>query len=182
MEKEIWKDIPGYEGYYMASNFGRIKSLGKGLTHKTVKILKPGYVGRDKLYRVVTLYKNGILKHHRVCRLVWSAFNGPIPPGMQINHINEVKNDDRLVNLNLMTPKENNNWGTRIDRVRETNINHPSKSKPVYQYTLNDELIAWYPSINQAERETGISDNCISGCCQKKYGFKTAGGFKWRYA
>ena len=108
LEKEIWKDIPNYEGYQV-SNLGRVKSLERidALGHRLKeKILKPQTNSR---YYQVCLCKNSKVKKYFVHRLVWIAFNGTIPEGLQVNHINEVKTDNRLSNLNLMTAKENTN-------------------------------------------------------------------------
>jgi len=107
--KEEWRPIPGYFGLYDASNFGRIRSLKFG----KVKILKP--FGK-KDYLRIELNKDGKRKRYSVHRLVYEAFNGEIPEGMQVNHINEIKTDNSLWNLNLMTPKENSNYGTGIQR------------------------------------------------------------------
>ena len=177
MIEEIWKDIPNYEGYQV-SNLGRVKSLerfrkGKNGSLVTVKerILKPKLTHRG--YYRVDLWKQSIGKHYKVHRLVWEAFNGSIPEGLQVNHINEVKTDNRLSNLNLMTCKENTNWGTGIER------GHKKQSKVVLQFTLEDVFIKEYPSIRQAERETGFNQAHIVKCCKGKY--KTAYGYKWKY-
>ena len=53
----------------------------------------------------------------------YEAFNGPIPEGMQVNHIDENTLNNNLENLNLMTPSENINWGTRNERDRLKKIN-----------------------------------------------------------
>ena len=97
---------------------------------------------------------------------------------MQVNHINEIKTDNRLSNLNLMTPKENVNYGTGIDRCHNQLINGKC-SKPVLQFTLDGILIKEYPSIQQVYRETGFDYRHIIKCCKGKY--KQAYGFKWRY-
>ena len=171
---EEWKDIPEFEGIYQASNLGRVKSLERidalGRRVKE-KILKP-LITRNGYYQV-GLWKNSNEKWYSVHRLVWIAFNEPIPEGLQVNHINEIKSDNRLSNLNLMTSKENTNYGTGIERRAK------SKSKPVLQFTLEDILIKEYPSTKQAERETGFSHQNICACCNGKY--KTAHGFKWKY-
>ena len=87
-ENEIWKDIPEFEGLYQASNLGRIKSLeridvlGRRLKEK---ILKP-QINRTGYYQV-GLWKNSNEKFYLVHRLVWIAFNGQIPEGLQVKHI-----------------------------------------------------------------------------------------------
>lgn len=181
-ENEIWRDIKGYEGYQV-SNLGRVKSLKrfrKGKNGSLVPInekIKKSVISRNGYYRV-ELCKNSIQKMYLVHRLVWEAFNGQIPENMQVNHINEIKADNRLENLNLMTPKENSNWGTRNERRAKKQTNG-KKSKPVLQYDLNDNLVKEYPSIRQVERETGFANQNIINCCNGKY--KQAYGFKWQY-
>ena len=171
---EIWKDIKGFEGLYQASNLGRVKSLKRPYGLKE-KILKPGLACG---YYQVQLCKNSKVKFYYVHRLVWEAFNGSIPEGLQVNHINEIKSDNRLENLNLMTPKENTNYGTGIERRSKKQING-KKSKPVLQFTLDNILVKEYPSIRQAERETGFNQAYIVKCC--KGNRKQAYGFKWKY-
>ena len=131
MEEEIWKFVPGYEGLYMVSNLGRVKSLGNGKTHKTEQILRPCKV---RGYLLAALYKDGKQKKYLVHRLVWEAFNGPIPKGMQINHISERKDQNNLENLNLMSPKENCNWGTGIERRAKA---YSESMKGTYLYDEN---------------------------------------------
>lgn len=174
-EKEEWKDIPEYEGYQV-SNLGRVKSLERSYRLKE-KILKL-WVTSNGYYRV-QLYKNSIGKFYLVHRLVWEAFNGQIPKNMQVNHINEIKSDNRLENLNLMTPKENTNWGTRNERAGKVLKNRKDQSKPVLQYDLQGILIKEYPSVIQVERETGFANGNIVNCCKGRY--KQAYGYIWKY-
>lgn len=175
LEKEIWRDIPNYEGLYQASNLGRVKSLGRPYRRKE-KILKLSISHRG--YYIVALSKNSIVKTYRVHILVYETFNGLIPENMQVNHINEIKADNRLSNLNLMTCKENINWGTGIERSTKKRINGKC-SKPVLQFDLQDNFIKEYPSAMQVERELGFANSNIIKCCKGKY--KTANGFKWKY-
>lgn len=169
----IWKDIHGYEGLYQINTCGDIKSLAGGKD----KILKKRY-DHDG-YCQACLSNNGKHKYYKVHRLVWEVFVGPIPEGMHINHINEVKDDNRLDNLNLMTPTENNNWATHNERMAMSNKNGKC-SKKVFQYDLENNFIKEWPSLNEVERQTGISAANISRCCTGKR--NTSMGFKWRYA
>lgn len=175
LENEIWKDIKGFEGLYQASNLGQVKSLERPYRRKE-NILKPSISHRG--YYIVALSKNSIVKTYRVHILVYEAFNGPIPENMQVNHINEIKTDNRLSNLNLMTAKENCNWGTRNERSTKKRINGKC-SKTVLQFDLNNNLVKEFPSAMQVERELGFANSNIIKCCKGKY--KTAYNYKWKY-
>lgn len=59
--------------------------------------------------------------------------------------------------------------------------NKLTKSKAVNQFTIDGIFVAQYPSIREAERQTGIDNRWISGVCKGKYGYKTAGGYLWEY-
>lgn len=177
---EEWRDVPGYEGYYQVSNLGQVRSLTRTVKGRngflkpaTGKILK--YALR-KGYPFVRLSKLNCAKMCSIHRLVWEAFNGPIPEGMQVNHINEVKTDNRLENLNLLTPFGNHMWGTCVQRAAK------SKSKPVNQYNLDGSFVKTWSSMREAADKLGLSRGHISSCCKGRYGCKTCGNFIWRYA
>jgi len=113
---EIWKDIENYEGVYKVSSLGRIKSLERKVKHscgnyRMVKerILKATINPRG--YLMVTLCKNGTQKKCLVHQLVAIGFLNHKPSGydMVINHINFIKNDNRLINLEIVTARENSN-------------------------------------------------------------------------
>ena len=167
--EEQWKVIEEYPNYQV-SNLGNVKSLGNNKTRKE-KILKPQY---KKGYLSVTLCKNGKVKTFKIHRLVYETFVGKIPKGMQCNHINEKKTDNRLVNLNLMTPKENANWATRIERIVI------ATSKPVLQIDKEtNEVIAEFSSTMEVKRQLGYSQAHICLCCLGKQ--ITCCGFIWKY-
>lgn len=179
--KEVWKPVPNYEGLYDVSNFGRVKSLdrlvnakGGSKMCKKGKFLKPRITNDG--YTEVHLSKDNKGKMLRVHRLVCEAFNGPIPEGMQVNHINEIKTDNSLWNLNLMTNQENCNYGRHNFNVSKSKING-SQSSGVRQLTLDYQLVCVWPSMAEAERQTGISHANISNCCNGKQ--KQANGFLW---
>lgn len=175
---EIWRDVLGYEKLYQASNLGRIKSLPRNGTIKAERILK--LTKHHSGYLVVNLHKDDINKMFVVQRLIYEAFNGPIPKGMQVNHINEDKTDNRLCNLNLMTPKENTNWGTCIQRRNYTRTKNNKGCKPISQFTQDGEYIRTYSSMSEIVRLNGGCRANIYYCC--KGITKTAYGFIWRYA
>lgn len=168
---ETWKNIINYEGKYMVSNLGRVKSIvWRGVKKET---LFTPWLNKNG-YPMVSLRKNGEKTGYSIHSLVWEAFNGPVPDGLQINHINEDKTDNRLENLNLMTPSENCRWGTRTKRIVKKH------KKPVIQMSLaGDEIFGYFSAID-AENELSIAHQSISKCCKNK--MATAGGYKWRYA
>jgi hypothetical protein len=114
MISEIWKDIPGYEGFYQASDLGRIKSLaienGKNSLAKQTRILKN--VLNEHGYCYVTLAKDKIHKKYKVHRLVLCAFVNQ--SSLDCNHKNGIKSDNRLVNLEYCTRSENEKHAYRI--------------------------------------------------------------------
>jgi len=104
-----------YERFYEVSRDGFVRRTGAdrlGRTRNT--ILKPanrnGYAG-------VTLSVYNQTRTFSVHRLLWEAFNGRIPEGMQINHINGDKMDNRLENLELCTAQENHLLSRRRRKV-----------------------------------------------------------------
>ena len=182
MSKEIeeWRDIKGYEGLYQVSDWGRVKALkrnavGKGRNQyddeHILKLHKCIRCGKERVQ--ATLYKNGVKKYPIVSRLVYEAFVGDIPEDIQVNHIDENPSNNVLSNLNLMTPKENSNWGTRNERLSKAFRNEEKRSKPVDQIDLTTgEIIATYPSAKEAARQLGFAQANISRCCN--------GGFNWK--
>ena len=103
--EEIWKDVVGYEGRYLISNTGKLKSI-----LKNEEILLNGYLSR-KGYLQYTL--NWKLKNkcntYRAHQLVAQAFLGHKLCGMNliIDHINDIKTDNRVENLQIVTNRFN---------------------------------------------------------------------------
>ena len=117
LPKQIWKDIPRYEGKYQVSNTGKVRSLNYKRTGKT-KILKP-HTNRDG-YKTVNLLKPGEkYKPYYVHRLVAQAFIPNPNNWPQVNHIDEDKANNVVWNLEWCTQQYNMNYGTRNERARE---------------------------------------------------------------
>ena len=172
MTEEIWKDITGYEGLYKVSNLGRVKSLRNNI------ILKPG---NSSGYLRVNLCKNGKRKYATVHRLVAEAFIENENDLPQVNHIDEVKTNNKVSNLEWCTAKYNSNYGTHIKRILKTRLirNTKTAEKEVEQFTKNGKFVNSYISISEAERQTQVCHNHISACCKGKR--QTAGGYIWKY-
>ena len=102
-------------------------------SYKSNKFIKP-YLHSDGYLNIKLSDNDGNLKTYLHHRVVYESVTGqPIPEGMDVNHINEDKSDNSFENLNLMTRKENINFGTHNERVRKANTNNPKKSKQVAQ-------------------------------------------------
>jgi hypothetical protein len=117
MENEIWKDIPGYESLYQASNMGVIKSLCYYGHKGKIGYLQPK-TNKDG-YKCVNLNKNGIRKMYMLQQLIAMAFLDHVPNGREIvvRHKNDIKSDNKLSNLVLGTPRDNSNdYYSKIER------------------------------------------------------------------
>lgn len=144
--EETWKDIyffnkptnewVDYRGLYQISNLGRIRSLdryvrGYNHGHEHVKLIK-GVILKTRPnrngYILAHLGKEGKHRDYSLHRLVFFSFNPDADTSMQVNHIDENISNCALSNLNLVTPKENSNWGTRSERLGKS-ISEARKKK-----------------------------------------------------
>lgn len=143
-QDEIWCDIPDYEGVYEVSNLGRVRRI------KTGRILKPstssGYFG-------VLLCINGVQTYNKIHTLVMKAFVGTRPNGYHTNHKNGIKKDNRLDNLEYVTPAENIAHAFRTGLIY-TNISPDDASELVLKTFKSFEN---RPSITELSDMTGVS-------------------------
>ena len=163
---------------------------GQIYSHLIKKYLK-GATDEDG-YTVISLKCiDGKKRTFRLHRVIYTYFYGTIPEGMQINHKNEIKTDNRLCNLELVTPKENCNWGTRNERQAAkmrgvpkpymTERNKRLCSKPVVAINEEGNVILEFSSAAEAENKMDFCHVAISKCCKGKYYGKDNRFFKGYY-
>lgn len=171
-----FRDFEKYEVY----------SDGRIWSYLTNKFLKPS---TDKQgYQIVSLSDNeGKVKKYLVHRVIYESVTGePIPKGMQCNHINECKSDNRFCNINLLTPKQNINWGTCIERSAKAHskvlTNNKKISKAVGAFK-DEKLVMTFPSTQEAGRQ-GFGQGAVAACCRNCYsreGNNFYKGYTWKY-
>lgn len=104
---------------------------------KTRKFL--GLKEQPNGYLMCTLTSDaGVKSTVYVHRIIYQAFNGPIPKGMVINHLDENKLNNNLDNLQICTIKENCNYGTRNQRISQSHKERNARIKKAL--ALLDEL------------------------------------------
>lgn len=170
--KEIWKDIPNYEGLYQISNLGRVKSFRQSSKfHKASEyILKSALANNG--YCQVTLYNNTRKKKFLVHRLVAEAFI-PNPNNYpHINHKDENPSNNAVDNLEWCTARYNNLYGTARIRQVET------VSRPIEQLTLSGKVIAVYRSTRIASELLGINRGTLKSAIIKG---SQCNGYLWKY-
>lgn len=161
--EEIWKNIKGYEDRYQASNFGRFKSLyyeyfsGK---ENYIKKINPEYIMKETInvcgYKRIGLTKNGIQRIFASHRLIAKTFIPNPENKPTINHKNGIKTDNRVVNLEWATMKENNLHAYKV-----------LGKKPTYgRRKISDEVV----KMIRNELINGIDGVTLS----KKYNLSTA--------
>ena len=202
---ENWRDVPGFEGKYQISistKEGRCRNLNYRGTGKVRKLSnKPN----KRFGRIFWgFWKDG----KTICRQAarWIALTFPelvqnkYFEGAEIDHIDTNRLNNHPSNLRWVTSKENNNNPLTLKHFSEAakgrifseetrkklsevkkgkQLNRPDLSKGVIQFSLNNELLHFFPSIQQAARENGMSHSRISDCCLGKS--KSAGGYKWKF-
>lgn len=183
---EIWKPIKYYEGLYEVSNKGNVRSLDRYVTNGNRYRLLKGkpmktFPNSDG-YLKINLYKNGQRKLYSVHRLVANAFIANPKNLPCIDHINTIRDDNRVENLRWCTNKENSNnpltrkyanIKNRSKEVIEKMLATKRKKQsyrcevPVYYIDEDGSKIS-FKSMHEAERQTNVLRSYISRSVNKK--------------
>lgn len=157
IDGEIWKQIPFYEPN-LISNHGRIFSKQYNKLRKQT-ITPEGYV-------MVGLSNKKWLVH----RLVYTVFIGDIPDKMVIDHINNIRNDNRISNLRLYTQKQN-----CYNKKKSTKTGN----RVIQKCDTNGNVVEEYDSVKLAKASENITSNSSFNRVLKSG--KEYKGFIWKY-
>lgn len=154
-EKEEWRDVPSYEGYYQASSLGRVRSLDRWVTTKDQR--RCFYKGRvlsghlsSTGYRRVTIKRNGSGGTLNVSQVVAMAFLGHKPCGFNlvVDHIDGNKKNDKINNLRIVTNRANSSTCFKHNKY-----DHSSVFIGVYREKGKDK---WRSSISHDGRTVSL--------------------------
>lgn len=178
MDKEVWKDIEGFEGLYKISSLGRVYSLSRTSSNGTP--IEGHYMciaDNGNGYKWVCLWKDGNSYYRYVHRLVAAAFI-PNPNKLpEINHKDEDTANNRVDNLEWCDRRYNILYGTARQRSRATKIAQ-GDNMAVDKYDMNGNLIKSYVCSLDMEKD-GINRRQAINCCYGRT--RSYKGFVYRF-
>lgn len=164
--KEVWKPVKGYEGRYEVSNLGNVCSLN----YNRKKIRKNLSLNRFLCgYNSVSLYKNRISTEMLAHRIVAQAFISNPENKTEVNHKNSIRNDNRLENLEWVTPKENTQHAMELGR-----LNLPGEQSPRSKLTnrgvkeIRSKYVHNEYGYIRLGKEYGVSSTAIKNVVTRK--------------
>jgi hypothetical protein len=169
-QMEVWKDVIGYEGLYKVSSIGAVKSMDRISTYMTGR--KRRLKGR--ILNIVTnqfgyvyygLIKDGVVRNKFAHRLVLDAFSTNPENKEQVNHINGIKTDNRVENLEWATAFEN-------QQHRFNTLGHISSMRKLNKNAVFDILSNRKKNSNHTEKyniSRGTVTNVRLGIIYKKW-------------
>ncbi len=179
--EEVWKDVVDYEGFYQVSSLGRIKGCERIIKHPKGgnRILKEKFrslANDTDGYKIVDLYKNGKGKIMKVHRLVSMAFIENPENKSQVNHINGIKYDNNVDNLEWSTSHENMQHAYTTGLMKP-NINN-EKSVLMYSKDTN-EFICSFVSIVKASKHLNCRASDVGNVLKNRQ--KSVRGYYFQY-
>lgn len=180
LQGEIWKDVVGYEGHYLVSNLGRIKStlrmvnMGGGIRRASPKLLTGSIC---KGYRTVLLTTENKRQYLLAHRLVAIAFMPNPKNHYVVNHLDSNPLNNCVSNLEWTTFSGNMQHASKFGNMRKGAF-HPS-ARAVEQYTWDGVYITEFSTISEAVKNTTGSSYGIWAACTGNGNH--SGGFRWRY-
>lgn len=187
--KEVWEKVVGYDGYYLVSNLGQVRSVDRLVNSKNhSKQLRIGQMCKQRIdrcgYLRVGLRMRGTIKNLLVHRLVAEAFIPNPENRPQVNHKNGVKTDNCVKNLEWVTASENTKHKYIALGYKSNMKGKFGKDNPTSKIVLQIKdgvVVAEFYGTMEAQRKTGIKSPQICQCCSGYKGAKTAGGYEWKY-
>ncbi len=194
LPEEVWKDIPGFEGYYQISTYGRIKSVARYIIRCTQRV---GFWTKDKImvpylsaghnrflnqttYRVaIKLYKDNKAYPISVSRYVYALFVEEFDLHNSEHIITYQDGDSQnthYANLVLTTQKQVHKTCFAKKRRLAPNV---STARSITQYDLSGKKIATYPTVQTASTAVKHSSKRIYRAVKDHS--KLAAGYYWRY-
>ncbi len=170
--KREWKEIKGYEGKYIISNFGEVISLPRTKqNHTKQQYVEPKeirkIINNKNGYVYVQLWKKSSYKNIRLHKLVAQAFI-PNPNNYpQINHIDGNKTNNRADNLEWCTASHNLLHAYKLGLA-----NNDKRKIKIGQYSMDGKLLKTFNSLTEASKLTGVNMQKISLCINNKYKYR----------
>jgi hypothetical protein len=155
--QEVWKDINDFEGMYKVSNLGNLKRLlGKGVFAERLicrNIDRYGYIKR-------VLCRDGKMFYFTEHRLVANSFIENPENKATVNHINGIKTDNRVENLEWNTNLENKQHAINLGLTNLKGTNHP-KCKLTEEQVIEIRKIGFTKTRTSLSKKYGVCRNSI---------------------
>jgi len=206
IESEEWEDIPGFDGYYMVSNFGRIKRMKREQLNSKgiVRIFKeqiiapriglgPNHYKKDFTYHLFAHFSlEGNKYHLPIRRLVYYCFIVPFDlkdktvtiicnngNGLDVGPLNLKLTSLSEASLRVMQLKRRLPEFKNVDHKKASQASIQVTSRQISQYDHSGNKIKTYPSIMEASRQLNIGYSSISNTAHERE--PTAGGYYWKF-